>query len=239
MAMETAMPPHCRSCRTGDKLTLDRSQSKSAFHQTTGAFLRGVTGERTGSQRNRQTFNLRADCHDAQDSHLCRVAESPSGTDRSGQDGEHAAGESNSRISSRCSLPRRWRMNWIASRKAKLPGRVRSRISTLRSQSVLKDVEDNQQEIKESTQKVSDVVCDKCGKQMVEKWGRNGRFLACSGYPECKSTQPLNGKEDQTTDEKCELVRIADGDQAGALRQVHRLFGISRVQEYEIAFDWI
>ncbi|MCX6832706.1 MAG: DNA topoisomerase, partial [candidate division Zixibacteria bacterium] len=69
----------------------------------------------------------------------------------------------------------------------------------------LKDADDNQQEIKESTQKVSDVVCDKCGKQMVEKWGRNGRFLACSGYPECKSTLPLNGKEDQTTDEKCEL----------------------------------
>jgi len=69
----------------------------------------------------------------------------------------------------------------------------------------LQDVEDNQQEIKESTQKVSDVVCEKCGKQMVEKWGRNGRFLACSGYPECKSTQPLNGKEDQATDEKCEL----------------------------------
>jgi DNA topoisomerase I len=69
----------------------------------------------------------------------------------------------------------------------------------------LKDVDDNQQEIKESTQKSSDVVCDKCGKQMVEKWGRNGRFLACSGYPECKNTKPLNGKEDQASDEKCEL----------------------------------
>jgi DNA topoisomerase-1 len=69
----------------------------------------------------------------------------------------------------------------------------------------LKDVEKNQKEIKESTQKISDVVCDKCGKQMVEKWGRNGRFLACSGYPECKSTQPLEGKEDLSTNEKCEL----------------------------------
>lgn len=69
----------------------------------------------------------------------------------------------------------------------------------------LKSVESNQAELKQSTQKVTDVVCDKCGRAMIEKWGRNGKFLACSGYPECKSTQPLEGKQDQTTDEKCEL----------------------------------
>lgn len=67
------------------------------------------------------------------------------------------------------------------------------------------EVEGNQKEIKASTQKISDIACSKCGLPMVEKWGRNGRFLACTGYPECKSTQPLEGKEDMTTDEKCEL----------------------------------
>ena len=36
-------------------------------------------------------------------------------------------------------------------------------------------------------------VCGKCGKPMVIKWGRYGRFLACSGYPECKNTQELTG----------------------------------------------
>lgn len=69
----------------------------------------------------------------------------------------------------------------------------------------LKSVEINQKELKESTQKLTDVICEKCGKPMIDKWGRNGRFLACTGYPECKSTQPLEGKQDQTTDEKCEL----------------------------------
>ncbi|MBM4166094.1 MAG: type I DNA topoisomerase [Ignavibacteria bacterium] len=34
-------------------------------------------------------------------------------------------------------------------------------------------------------------LCEKCGKPMIERWGRNGKFLACSGYPECKSTKPL------------------------------------------------
>ena len=33
--------------------------------------------------------------------------------------------------------------------------------------------------------------CEKCGKQMVIKFGRNGKFLACSGYPECSNTREL------------------------------------------------
>jgi DNA topoisomerase I len=39
--------------------------------------------------------------------------------------------------------------------------------------------------------KVSDVLCDKCGKNMVIKRGRFGDFLACPGYPECKNTKPI------------------------------------------------
>lgn len=34
----------------------------------------------------------------------------------------------------------------------------------------------------------SDMVCDKCGKKMLVRLGRTGKFLACSGYPECRST---------------------------------------------------
>jgi DNA topoisomerase-1 len=34
----------------------------------------------------------------------------------------------------------------------------------------------------------TDLVCEKCGKPMVIKWGKNGRFLACTNYPECKNT---------------------------------------------------
>jgi len=46
-------------------------------------------------------------------------------------------------------------------------------------------------------EKPTDEVCEKCGKPMVIKWGRNGHFLACSGYPECRNTK--------------EFVRNADG----------------------------
>lgn len=37
----------------------------------------------------------------------------------------------------------------------------------------------------------TDEVCDKCGSPMVIKNGRNGKFLACSAYPKCKNTRPL------------------------------------------------
>jgi DNA topoisomerase I len=38
---------------------------------------------------------------------------------------------------------------------------------------------------------VSEEICDRCGRQMVIKAGRFGRFLACPGYPECNFTKPL------------------------------------------------
>ena len=38
---------------------------------------------------------------------------------------------------------------------------------------------------------VSDIPCDKCGRMMVYKYGRYGKFLACPGYPECKNAKPI------------------------------------------------
>ena len=43
----------------------------------------------------------------------------------------------------------------------------------------------------ELKEEVSDVPCDKCGRMMVIKYGRYGKFLACPGYPECKNAKPL------------------------------------------------
>ena len=38
---------------------------------------------------------------------------------------------------------------------------------------------------------ISDVPCEKCGRMMVIKFGKYGKFLACPGYPECKNAKPL------------------------------------------------
>jgi DNA topoisomerase-1 len=37
----------------------------------------------------------------------------------------------------------------------------------------------------------TDQICDKCGKPMIVKWGRRGKFLSCSGYPECKNSKSI------------------------------------------------
>jgi DNA topoisomerase-1 len=50
----------------------------------------------------------------------------------------------------------------------------------------------------------TDDKCDKCGRPMIIRWGRNGKFLACSGYPECRNAKPLpEDAEKMKIDEKC------------------------------------
>jgi len=59
----------------------------------------------------------------------------------------------------------------------------------------------------------TNISCPKCNAQMVVKWGRSGEFLACSRYPECKSTanftRNADGEiviaEEETTNEVCDL----------------------------------
>ena len=51
----------------------------------------------------------------------------------------------------------------------------------------------------ELVEEVSDVPCEKCGRMMVIKYGRFGKFLACPGYPECKNTKPFV----ETIEETC------------------------------------
>ena len=40
-------------------------------------------------------------------------------------------------------------------------------------------------------EEVSDVPCEKCGRMMVIKYGRYGKFLACPGFPECRNAKPI------------------------------------------------
>jgi len=59
------------------------------------------------------------------------------------------------------------------------------------------------------THEETDQTCPECGKPMAIKLGRFGRFLACTGYPECKHSQPLNGNaeeqaEPEMSDQKCD-----------------------------------
>jgi DNA topoisomerase-1 len=72
----------------------------------------------------------------------------------------------------------------------------------------LEKVSKNTTAIKKSIQEATEEICELCGKPMIIKWGRNGRFMACSGYPACKNTKPLpedREKHQHLAGMKCEL----------------------------------
>ena len=46
-------------------------------------------------------------------------------------------------------------------------------------------------EVQLAEQAATGEVCEKCGRPMENRWGKYGRFLGCSGYPECKNIRSL------------------------------------------------
>ncbi|SEN31351.1 type I DNA topoisomerase [Paenibacillus sp. OV219] len=56
---------------------------------------------------------------------------------------------------------------------------------------------------------ISDELCEKCGKHLVYKMGRFGKFLACSGFPDCRNTKPIV-KDIGVTCPKCHEGKIIE-----------------------------
>ncbi len=52
-----------------------------------------------------------------------------------------------------------------------------------------------QAEYKEYFQEETEELCEKCGKKLIRKWSRNGQFLSCPAYPECKYSRSLEPEE--------------------------------------------
>lgn len=72
----------------------------------------------------------------------------------------------------------------------------------------LEVAEEEMKEI-EIEDEVSDELCEKCGRHMVYKIGRFGKFLACSGFPECRNTKPII-KEIGVTCPKCKEGHVVE-----------------------------
>ncbi len=66
----------------------------------------------------------------------------------------------------------------------------------------IKNIEEKKKSVKKEDiiHEETDEVCDKCGAPMVVKLGRNGKFLSCSKYPDCKNAKPM--KEDREREEE-------------------------------------
>ncbi len=67
----------------------------------------------------------------------------------------------------------------------------------------LAEAEKKMRDIKSEVEE-TDEVCEKCGQPMIIKWGRFGKFMACSGYPECKNTKEVGGKDEDPDAVKAE-----------------------------------
>jgi DNA topoisomerase-1 len=72
----------------------------------------------------------------------------------------------------------------------------------------LEVAEDEMKEI-EIQDEVSDELCEKCGRHLVYKMGRFGKFLACSGFPDCRNTKPIV-KDIGVTCAKCAQGKIIE-----------------------------
>ncbi len=59
----------------------------------------------------------------------------------------------------------------------------------------LEKVKEKQAELKQLMQEETDETCENCGSKLVKKWSRNGPFLACPGFPECRFTRSVEGEE--------------------------------------------
>jgi DNA topoisomerase-1 len=67
----------------------------------------------------------------------------------------------------------------------------------------LKTIDSKKDTIRESLMEETRETCPDCGRLLIIRWGRNGKFIGCSGYPDCRYTRPLQEEKIQT-DEVCE-----------------------------------
>lgn len=82
---------------------------------------------------------------------------------------------------------------------------------------------------------VTDIICDKCGANMVVREGRYGKFAACPNFPKCRNTRRLSddgdeGAEEVLADESARYAERYD-PQKGRLRQLLCLPELSRLQD--------
>ena len=68
----------------------------------------------------------------------------------------------------------------------------------------VQSAEEQKDAIKETLQEDTQEVCPECGKHLIIRWGRNGKFMACKGYPDCRYTRPIK-EESNETDEVCDV----------------------------------
>ncbi|MBT6295905.1 MAG: type I DNA topoisomerase [Nitrospina sp.] len=86
------------------------------------------------------------------------------------------------------------------------------------------DLDEAEKKIGDSEVEETDEVCDKCSQPMIVKWGRFGKFMACSAYPECKNTKQIakEGTDGKAVSEPTTVEGVCDKCQSSLILKVGR-----------------
>jgi len=91
---------------------------------------------------------------------------------------------------------------------------------------------EKQKPIEEKTNEI----CEKCGKPMAVKIGRFGKFLACSGFPECRNTKPINATITNEKGEEINCPKCQEGKIIKRRTKTNRFFyGCSKYPDCDFA----
>jgi DNA topoisomerase-1 len=105
----------------------------------------------------------------------------------------------------------------------------------------LDQIEGKQGRLKSELQEETDIRCEKCGKKLIKKWGRNGQFLACPAYPECKYSRPLEEEADTPKLEgkcpKCGAGLVLKIGRYGRFAACERYPDCKHTESYAIGLD--
>lgn len=86
------------------------------------------------------------------------------------------------------------------------------------------DLDEAEKKIGDSEVEETDEICDKCSQPMIVKWGRFGKFMACSGYPDCKNTKQIakEGSDGKAVSESTTVEGACDKCQSSLILKVGR-----------------
>ena len=106
-------------------------------------------------------------------------------------------------------------------------------------QNALEATKSKKDTIRESLMEQTEEKCPECGKQLLIRWGRNGKFIGCSGYPDCRYTKPLNGNEVQVDEicDKCGKPMVLRNGKYGRFLACSGYPECTNVKPYSLGID--
>jgi DNA topoisomerase-1 len=106
---------------------------------------------------------------------------------------------------------------------------------------LLDHIDEKKEGVKKELQEEVDLECEKCGRKLIKKWGRNGQFLACPAYPECRFSRPLEEEAQSIHLEgkcpKCESRLVLKTGRYGRFAACESYPDCKHTESYQIGMD--